>query len=1377
MRITSLVAFFVFTVLSWSCAQPSLLHKKLHFSHLSLKDGLSQSTVLCSWQDRHGFLWFGTRDGLNRYDGYSFEVYRNEIGNPRSLGSNVINEISEDKNGNLWIATDKGLSKFSRTASAFENFSLPPSYSGVGEFYALLIDSRDNIWVGNTHGLFLFDATEGIFRGLPIKTQAHIELTQRPVYALREGPAGRLWAGTSKNGVYSIDIGSRQLKNHYAWKENRHARVEDIVISDDGSIWAATYGDGLYLLDSRGEVKEHYHTGHREAGKRLANNNIRALEMDDGGNLWIGTFDGLDLLAGPGSPIRHVRYVEGDATGLSHSSIRSISRDSKGSLWIGTYFGGVNIFDFDNQRFSHFHHIPGDPNSLSYNVTGAFSETASGNLAIGTERGGLNIFDEQLGTYTVFTHIPGAPHALSGNIVKALYTDEAGSIWIGVFKGGLNRLDPLSGEVQRFPAKGDQENAGLRTAVVNTIVPGPDGKLWIATDGRGGLHCFSPSQGRFIPYPGSEQVQPGLGAISVKSILIARDGRIWLATRGAGIALFDPRTGSFQQIRELETDDGKQPVEEANHIYEDKDGALWISTHGSGVLRLAPASMKARHYYRRHGLSNDIVFGALEDNAGQLWFFTLNGPSMFHSGQETFKSYPYNSGFPIEEINEGAFYKTRSGEFVVGGNNGYVRFGPTQLSDNTFVPPVVFTHLKLSNKEVLPGDEQGLLSAPITETGHITLTYFQSVATFEFAALSYLQPENNRYAYLLEGFSDEWSHIGNKRSVTFTNLPEGDYTLKVKGSNNDGVWNEAPATLKITVLPPPWKTWWAFVLYAIAISGGFLLIRYNALKGAQLKHDLRVEQLEKEKWKEVHQLKLQYFTDVSHEFRTPLTLIANPLEEILERKEGGKWLKKRIRMMYYNTRRLLLLIDQILEIRELETGHSRLRPAPVRIETLIGNVVDSFKALADKKNIRLVYAPAPTRCPYLADTDKLEKIFFNLLSNSFKFTPSGGEVRVDFSLTEGAGADEFRFEVSDTGPGISQEHLGKIFDRFYTHSQDGSGAGIGLSLTRSLVNLLGGRIEVESQPGAGTSFFIRIPLERMSADAPPPEEAGPFEKPLPLEYIAPLLLKEEAGEEEEPHSGDTLLIVEDNKELRAYLEGRLKKQYQVIIAPNGRAALEQARKHGPALVVSDIMMSEMDGLELCRAIKADPELCHIPVILLTAKSSQINRLEGLELGADDYIAKPFIMKELETRIRNILENRRRLREKYQSTSYLPDLTEIAFNSYDEKLLRNVVAAIEANLGEPSFTVADLSREVGLSRVQLFRKLKSLAGLSPVEFIRDFRMKRAAQLLTAKNVMVSEVAYEVGFQDVQYFSKCFRKAFKMTPSRFMKERQAGQEADG
>ncbi|WP_226390318.1 two-component regulator propeller domain-containing protein [Penaeicola halotolerans] len=1314
------------------------------FERIGVKNGLSQSSVLSLHQDSYGFIWIGTRDGLNLYDGYVFDVFKHEVGDSSTLGGNIIYDIAEDDRGDIWVVSENGLSKYDRTLGIFINYELPQATYEATPFNVIYIDDKNQIWIGGRYGLFNFNQQSEMFEPQDDPIFNGIGM----ISAITSDEMGNIWVGGSRLGLYKINQNGKVEKVKTSYAQSYEARIEAIAFSDRG-IWLGTYGDGLFLIDFSGKPLAHYHTGAYSKDLVLSNNNIRVLQHDKEGQLWVGTFNGLNLIS-DGKISKRINFQEGDAKGLSHGSIRALLLDQKGSMWVGTYFGGINLFDIENQKFKHYYHVPTDLSSLSYDVVGAFVEDAEGNKYIGTERGGINFVNKNKDTHKIIGN--------AQSTVKAILRDKQDQIWVGIFREGLHLLDKSQNSLIKYPGEQSSNYISLSQSIINCIVEDANNGLWIGTDSDGGLYFFNTIRRQYESFIGEDLVHDFLKNYPVKNILQRSDGTLILATKGKGIVVFDPKSGNITPYEQGLVNGVSVRVDEFNHVFEDADGTLWLASNGEGVFAFDPNSEELRQFHTGNGLANNIVLGTLQDDLGQIWFVCLDGLSKWtpHLGQ-TFKNYNFNSGFPLEEINEGAFYKLKSGDFLIGGSNGYVMLDPIKLESNSYIPPVVLTSLSISNKEISPRDPTGILSKELNKTEQIVIDYFQSILTLEFAALNYIRPENNQYAYKLEGFDQDWVYSGDRRSVTYTNLPDGTYTFLVKGSNNDGVWNETPKTLEVIVLPPPWRTWWAICLYGVGILLGFWIIRYNAVKSTQLKSNLKLEQLEKEKWKEIHDLKLKYFIDVSHEFRTPLTLILSPLEEIINSKIGDQWLKSRLKIMLFNAKRLLHLIDQILEIREIETGHHKLNLRPVYLDALMQEVIDSFRAMADKRKIKLSYVKTDVReVPLLIDQDKLEKIFFNLLSNAFKFTEEGGEITVGLKLDKD---DRYLFSVQDTGSGIAPEDLGRVFDRFFKTGQNNYGAGIGLSLTQSLVNILGGEINVSSKFGEGTLFEFWLPFDPATnqGNSASPE---PFTKPIPLEYQdTPLIISSEQSKEEK----ELILIVEDHQELRRFLKDHLKNEFEISTAKDGKSGLEKVKRKGPALIISDVMMPEMDGFELCKAIKSTNELSHIPVILLTAKNSQMNRLEGLEYGADDYISKPFNILELKARIKNILINRKLLQNKYREARSDISSEESTKQGFDEQLIQKLYEILKENVDQPNLTVDFLGEKVGMSRVHLFRKLKALTGLSPSDFIKEYRMKMALKMLQSGKYRIADVAYAVGFQDVPYFSKVFKKTYGQSPS--------------
>lgn len=1328
-----------------------------YFDNLTVNEGLSQSSVLSIYQDRLGFMWLGTRDGLNRYDGYQFKIFRNQVGDSTSISENIIKDIKEDARGNIWIATEKGISKYDTGQDSFENYPIIIPLYPNPTVDVIHISKDQRIWVGGNFGLLSFNVEEGGFSKDFLSQYDEHPTRKYSVSSILEEADGNLLIGSSKKGVLRWNPFEKKLSFLHDHKTSKFKikRVQAIDVKD-GFIWVGTYGNGLFKLDAAGNILTHYHTKAEKPELRTSNDFIRTLQFD-GDYLWIGTFKGLNVIKGQ-EQITVINYRKGDPKGLSHSSVRSLFKDQKGSIWIGTYFGGVSIYDIHNQRFKHYYTINGNETSLSYNVIGAFEEDAQ-HLFIGTERGGLNIYDTKSNI-----HGAVADPVLSKSIVKSLCKDPDNVLWAGIFKKGLHRFDSKKKTLLPYP-DGNSPFNHLKKAIINCIVPYGNEYLWIGTDEKG-LQKFNYRKKKFTEYPYKEEVDSLIEKKPIKAIVVNGDD-LYLATKGLGIVHFNPKSGIFEKITKFQLHNAVLELTEFNHLSIDPQGIFWLSTNGNGIVSYDPRSKECKRWHTGTGLGSNIVLGTLHDeNTKSTWVINRNGLSVIDKDENhVLKNYSYTSGFPLEEMNEGAFFKTDSGAFLIGGSNGYTKFHPNELSTNTYGPKPVLTSLNLFNKAVKPNDNNNILNEEISKTSQVTFDYFQSVFSLEFASLNYLRPEENQYAYMLEGFNEDWIYGGTRKEVTYTNLPSGTYTFLVKSANNDGHWNETPTSLAITILPPPWQTWWAYTIYGLLIALTFYLIRYNAIKSTQLKNDLRIEQLEKEKWKEVHDLKLKYFIDVSHEFRTPLALILGPLEEMIGVKNQDKWLNSRIKMMYFNAKRLKLLINQILEIREIETGHSKLKKEPIYLGTILRDIVDSFKGIADKNQIKLSldFGHTPEK-PLAGDKDKLEKIFFNLLSNAFKFTSEGGEIAVKVAAEETDNGIVYEFGISDSGIGIPPDKLPKIFDRFYKVQRNQLGAGIGLSLTKSLVNIMLGTIDVKSVEGEGTTFLLRIPFKTAGSSL----ENAPysFVKPIPLEYQDMAVVSRSKADTVQ--GKETILLVEDNTEFRNYLKEQLEDHYTIFTAKDGLSGLKKAKSKAPDIIISDVMMPEMDGLDLCEQIKKTKELCHIPVILLTARNSQIHKIEGLEHGADDYIAKPFDFTELITRIKNIIGNRNLIRQKFKEGAFRANFNEIKINSYDEKLMKNIFEIIEAQFDRPNFTVDFLSSEVGLSRVHLTRKLKALTGMAPAEFLKDFRMKKAVGMLRMGTFKIADIAYSVGYQDVQYFSKAFKAKYGKSPLLYIKE---------
>jgi signal transduction histidine kinase/ligand-binding sensor domain-containing protein/DNA-binding response OmpR family regulator len=1365
---------------SLNCLASNDDFKIIDLHHLTVENGLSQSTVLAIYQDVFGFIWIGTRDGLNMWDGYKMKVYKNNPLDSMSLKNNYINAISGDENGNIWVATHSGISFFNRKKSGFINNWFSNEYNNE-EVRTLLIEDNGIIWAGLKSGLFCLNKST---RKFEYPTQDFIKnagLWSSSVFSLYY-KNNNLWVGSSGTGVFKIDFLNQKTtlinKLPQINMELANYSVESIIEDKNGNIWLGTYGGGVVQMNPQtGEF--HRFTNELNNNNSLTDNNIRQLVEDYYGRIWIGTFQGLSVYDPLNEQFVRIIYDEYNGNGLTHNSIRSLFVDNKGSVWIGTYFGGVNIYFEENQFFKRYEHQAGNQNSLAYNIIGAFAQDNNGNLWIGTEGGGLSFFNQKNEQFTHYK-ADNSSHSLSGNTIKSLYFDKyANNLWIGVFKGGLNLFDISKNIIKRFPDSNNKAHEFMADAIINCITADGMGSIWLATD-KYGIQKFSKKTFHFDNFVQSDTINSLLKGTKVRSLMIDKLGNIWISTIGEGIIVFNETT---TEIVRLNKDRGLSS-DKINHCYEDYKGNIWISTQDGGLNLFDRLNQTVKIFYTSHGLLNNNVLGVMEDNSHKIWISTLNGISVYSDSSVIFKNYDYHSGFHISELNEGAFYKCSNGDFVFGGNNGFLIFNPARIQKTDFVSPTVITEFILFNKSELSSFGNIVYKGENKTNNKITLKHNQSVFTFEFSLLNYNRPESSQYEYKLDGYefsggSNRWNYIDNQHSLTFTNLKPGDYIFTVRGRNFEGSWSQEPASVAIEILPPPWKTWWAFFIYSLIIVIILFYFWQNAIKSANMKHALQLKELEKEKLNEIQKKQMELFTNISHEFRSPLTLIINPLEEIIEKYKDDSFIKRQLGALNYNTRRLLLLVNQLLEIREIDTGNLKIVYSDEQIVDVVGCVVSSFNYLADQRNIKLNYLVEKEKFVMDFDRDKIEKIFYNLLSNSFKFTEPGGAINVicELELDQMKKQWMVKFTISDDGQGVTESDLPRIFERFYKFGSKIQGSGIGLSLVKSLVEMHQGTISVSSKKNEGTSFIILLPVKRITGDISNIGELEPlkqldFLNTLPAEYS---IQNFKDSEENYKKNSDlyTVLIVDDDNTLTSYLDENLRISYNLLIASSGEEGLDLVSEYYPDVIVSDIMMPGINGFELCRKVKSKLDSSHIPVILLTSKDAEIGKIEGLESGADAYINKPFLLKELRGTINNLIENRKKLREKYKTEIVLQP-NDITITSYDEQFLNKVKQVIEKNIAEPNLSVEFLGKCVGLSKVQIYRKLKALTDLTPAEFIKKFRLNRSAQLLVQQKYRVSEVMQYVGYQDINYFGKCFKKEFGISPTEYSQKNEKSSQ---
>jgi signal transduction histidine kinase/ligand-binding sensor domain-containing protein/DNA-binding response OmpR family regulator len=1357
------------------------------FTHLTIEDGLSQNTVRALLQDERGFLWVGTKDGLNRYDGYGFVVFRHDPFDERTLSSGYVTALLEDRAGRLWVGTNAGgLNLLDTATGVVSRFA-----QQVGQqVTALAEDAAGDLWIG-TGGAGLYrlrvatiGSPEAVFERFIHAPDDARSLSDDRVTSVLVDQSGALWVGTD-NGLNRLDESGRGFDRLGITDGLAHRWVSTIAETADGTLWLGT-PLGLSRLvdaDSGRFVSYAYPSRSRAYGW----SRVLAIAEVSPGQLWLASPEGLirfDLSTSSYSVLRHDTH---DPHSLSGNAVNALLRDRTGVLWAGTNGFGISRYDAKTARFETIRHTP-DPSSIldGFSVRAVF-EDADGSVWISA--GALYRLDRRTGAMHSFESAPDRPEDFGNSGVWSITQDRRGTLWFGSFEG-LYSYDPQTGRSRRY-AHDPQRSDGLPAKIVYGVFEDSRGAVWAVT--RHHLTRLEDQKaGRFISYVHTPHEPTGTGEELFPSAYEDASGYFWLAT-GTGLVRFDPRNGDVRRFRTDPSDPASLSLDQVRAIAPDPlepERYLWIGTAGGGLNRLDLRDETFSHVTEHDGLPNNVVYGVLPDGQGRLWLSTNRGLARYDVRSGEIKSYDRRDGLQSSEFNSGALFRNSHGRLYFGGIHGVNSFDPEDFVDNPHVPAIVLTGLRIGDRAVAAGDGSGLLDRAIWDAAALRLSHRETMVTFEFAALDFSVPEKNRYAYRLHGFDYDWVEAGTARSATYTRLPPGSYTFQVRGSNNDGVWNLEGASVRVVVLPPWWRTWWAYALYAGLFGGLLLGIRRYEMRRIHLEHRLDQASERALQLRELDWAKSRFFANVSHEFRTPLTLTLGPLDDI----QSGIYgpldgpMAAQVDLARRSAGRVLDLINQILDVARLESGRTTLHARPLDVGAFVDVVAQPFREMAARKAMTFEVALPATPVEVFADPTQLEKAVANLLSNALKFTPEGGTVRVTVTSED----DAARVAVRDSGPGIPSADLPHVFDRFYQvneATQTQLGTGIGLALAKEVVDLHGGTLAVESQAGFGSTFTLTLPLGRAHlAPDQVDETAGPW---APGVSSTPLLAAPggdgvSAAEQVVEHSDDqtTVLVVEDHPEVRAYIRRHLEPAYHVLEAADGEAALALARTLLPDLVLSDVMMPKLDGLGLCRALRADPETDFIPVILLTAKAAPEDRLEGLAEHCDDYLTKPFDVAELRARIDNLIAMRKRLRERFRqagadgdtmapSPLRLPAPADIT--SADDVFLKRVAEAVEANLGDEAFSVERLAEAVGVSRSQLHRQLRALAGQAPSDLIRTLRLERAAHLLAARAGTVSEIAYAVGFKSVGHFSDRFVDVYGCRPSSYATgERTAGDE---
>lgn len=1314
-----------------------------YFKHLGVYDGLSQVCIPSIYQDELGAVWLGTTEGLNRYNGKEVKIFRPSKDNI-GLTNNEINELCGDKNGRMYIRSGNDLIKLDIYK---EKFTCLRQNDVKGLFC-----SKDTLWISCKTGIYYYTDENP---DLTFVTQLPAAMGQGEALFVDRDTI-LVVTGTNLIAISRINLAKQKILLSFS-------RGKCLARDSAGNIWVGTW-DGLYRISPDLDITQF--TSSSGEGE-LSDNQVRCVLEDDFKRIWVGTFRGLDCYDPTTDSWNHYTRYGGSSNTLSHNSILSLHKDMQGNIWVGTYYGGVNVFNSDKTSNHFYNAEPLQEDCLSFPVVGKMAEDGQGNLWICTEGGGLNCYNPDTGSFTRYQHRKGDGGSVGNNNLKSIfYRKENDRLYVGSHFGGLFVLDLKTNKGHSFHhKKGDASS--LPHEIVNDI---QEYKHGLALLTQGGPVFMDPVTERFSPLSADTAIQKLVNKrYAFETFLIDSKQRMWLASANGGvICVHLPTSKVMQYVADTDNSSaiGRFKVV---HIFEDSGGRVFFCTIGSGVFEYQEKDQSFKSYSTSNqSLPSDYCYyicESIEDH--RLFILHGKGISSFSRESECIENtyYPFRQTYSQGS----ALYRSKKGVIYVSGTNGLALFQEQSLKESPTKSFFNFDKLFIFNAEICPGDQSGILSDILAKTSNINLNYQQNNVTVELATFDYNNNCNRLYEYRLDGFDKGWTQTSGT-TITYTNLPPGDYTLRARLVDNKGANEEI--CLNVHISAPFYATIWAYLFYCLCLFGVMVAFIRFKTRQAALRSSLEFERKEKERIEELNQVKLRFFTNISHEFRTPLTLILGQIEVLMQMDKLGTAVYNRILRIYKNAWHMRNLISELLDFRKQEQGYLKLKVEEQNLVAFTRQIYMCFYEFAQKKEITYRFDYVEDSISVWFDSIQLQKVIFNLLSNAFKYTPNKGNITVEVRRI----SSQAVISVSDSGVGISEEHISKIFDRFYqTDTVTSSftlGTGIGLALAKGIVNMHHGNIEVKSIVGQGSKFILSLPLgNRHFSDEEMTiiegKESAIIPEAVPAISLDQLVqdmaedsyLRENAKDENKP----VVLLVDDNEELLSMLEDIFLPIYEVHIARNGREGLEMAKQIQPDLILSDVMMPEMSGKELCYKIKTNVELSHISVILLTAQTSVEYVVEGLMFGADDYVTKPFNVRVLMARCNNLIKNKKRLLAHYAGKTLTESPVAEAVNERDKELLARCVNIIKENFENQDFDVTMLASELCMGRSKLYMQFKQITGLTPNEFILKVKLDEAMNLLkNYPEYNISEISFRLGFSSPRYFSKSFKAYFGVVP---------------
>lgn len=1317
--------------------------ESIFFNHLRGENGLSQVSVNSIYQDEFGIIWVGTRYGLNKYNGNKIELFKHVNGDPNSIFNNNVQVVTGDKKGNIYLKCEMGLVVYDlisqKITTVKESDIITISYG------------NDNLWVCSNTTIYKYDKSKN-----QLIEYAHLNIRDIRIFSIRESSTGQLYIGTRNHGLFVMDKNKRLnnlIPNIYVVNFFEDSKQNMCVASQD---------NGFFIIERSGQILQI--SKKTTDPNSLPDNFVRSISEDEFGNYWIGTFNGLCRYNPSQNKFTTYKHSETKPYSIGSSTIWCLFKDRQGTIWIGSYYGGIDYFNPEYSFFNFYGVDNGVNKSLSSPLVGKLVEDSKGNLWIGTEGEGLNYLNRKTEEIKIFKSFSQESSGIPKNI-KALWIDNAtNTLWIGAHIEGLFKMN-----LSNFQTKAFRYNPSNSTSLRNNYIRdilNYNNKLYLAS--HNGVLVFDPKteQCTFL----IDNKKYGLENKQIWDMMLDSKARLWFSTAYA-VFRYDFKTKILKKYINDPTDKASISATYVNTFFQDSKGRIWIGSAGGGLNLYNDKTDSFRFYNSTNSeIIDDYIVDIKESKTGYLLIATNKGFSFFDADNRKFFNFLNQSVFPITAINDGGLFVTSDGEIYIGSTNGLFSFQENLLNIQPKPFNIVISDIYVNNKLIRP-DEDGVLEKSISYLDEISLHHNENAISIEFSCTNFVKALQEESEYQLVGFDNDWIKSNKGHLITYTNLNPGKYTLKIRAKQKGEVCAET--SLIIHIQPPFYATWYAYLFYILLVTG----IAYTMLRiytsSIKLKVSLDYEKKEREQIEDLNQSKLRFFTNISHEFRTPLTLIISQIESLLQSTSLQSSLYNRILSVHKNALRMGKLINELLDFRKQEQGFLQIKVSEQNLIKFLNEIVLTFKEYADHRRITFSFKHSEPELKVWFDTNQMEKVIYNLLSNAFKFTPDDGEITVDVVVNGKA----VNVIVADNGPGIQPKDMNRIFDRFYQAennlSQDinSRGTGIGLALAKGIVELHCGTIINENRSEGGSRFIVSL---LMNDDHFKPEQklsGSQLISTYEINYTKPdETFLNEIIESQHLNSGKKykILVIEDNPEILSMLVQIFTPIYEVHTAVNGKDGLGKTKEIHPDIIVSDVMMPEMSGIEMCSKIKTNLEICHIPVVLLTARTAIEYTIEGLRTGADDYLTKPFETRLLIARCNNLINTRKQLQAKF-SRQADAEVNTVATNSLDQKFLTRAIEVVEKTLDKTNFDVNLFAQEMMMGRTAFFQKLKGITGQTPIEFVTNIRLKKSLKMLIEEPEMsITDICYKLGFSSPSYFTKCFREVFGVTPAKYRKD---------